>query len=123
MRVFMCTAGTLGFCGWAISEMPEAQNSGCSSAPGICLRNSGANSPCTVEVCTPTFSKTRPCITLMTPPPPGTPLWSVRSQGVRVNRPAGRSDNGAPAGNSSSSCSKAAQIVLRNSSNQARAAC
>ncbi len=45
MRVFMCTAGTLGFCGWAMSEMPEAQNCGCSSAPGICLRNSGANSP------------------------------------------------------------------------------
>ena len=28
-----------------MSEMPEAQNCGCSSAPGICLRNSGANSP------------------------------------------------------------------------------
>ena len=27
MRVFMCTAGTLGFCGCAMSEMPEAQNS------------------------------------------------------------------------------------------------
>ena len=73
MRVFMCTAGTLGFCGWAMSEMPEAQNCGCSSAPGICLRNSGANSPCTVEVCTPTFSNTRPCIRLMVPPPPGAP--------------------------------------------------
>ena len=62
MRVFMCTAGTLGLCGWAISEMPLAQKRGSSSAPGICLRNSGENSPCTVEVCTPTFSKTRPCI-------------------------------------------------------------
>src|SRR5262249_44372132 len=24
----MCTAGTCGFCGWAMSEMPEAQNRG-----------------------------------------------------------------------------------------------
>ena len=48
-RVFMCTAGTCGFCGCAISEMPEAQNRGSASAPGISLRNSGANSPCTVE--------------------------------------------------------------------------
>ena len=73
MRVFMCTAGTLGFCGCAMSEMPEAQNSGCSSAPGICLRNSGANSPWTVEVWTPTFSNTRPVIRLMMPPPPSRP--------------------------------------------------
>ena len=48
-RVFMCTAGTLGFHGWTISEMPDAQNRGSSSAPGICFRNSGENSPCTVE--------------------------------------------------------------------------
>ena len=45
MRVFMCTAGTLGFQGWAMSEMPLAQKRGSSSAPGICLRNSGENSP------------------------------------------------------------------------------
>ena len=74
MRVFMCTAGTLGFCGCAMSEMPEAQNSGCSSAPGICFLNSGANSPKTVEVWTPTFSNTRPVIRLMTPPPPSHPV-------------------------------------------------
>ncbi len=49
-RVFMCAAGTLGFSGWAMSETPDAQKRGSSSAPGICLRNSGANSPCTVEV-------------------------------------------------------------------------
>ena len=41
----MWTAGTLGFTGWAISEMPEAQKRGSSSAPGIWLRNSGENSP------------------------------------------------------------------------------
>ena len=70
-RVFMCTAGTCGFCGWAISEMPEAQKRGSSAAPGISLRNSGANSPCTVEQCTPTFSNTRPRIIAITPPPPG----------------------------------------------------
>ena len=49
-RVFMCADGAWGFIGWAISEMPEAQKRGSSSAPGICLRNSGANSPNTVEV-------------------------------------------------------------------------
>jgi hypothetical protein len=58
---------------WAISEMPDAQNRGSSAAPGISLRNSGANSPCTVEQCTPTFSNTRPLIIDMTPPPPGLP--------------------------------------------------
>ena len=73
-RVFMCTAGTCGFCGCAINEMPEAQKFGFSAAPGISLRNSGANSPCTVEQCTPTFSNTRPRISAMTPPPPGSAL-------------------------------------------------
>jgi hypothetical protein len=49
-------------------------------------RNSGANSPWTVETCTPTFSNTRPRIIAMTPPPPGPPVWSVRTacQGVRI---------------------------------------
>jgi hypothetical protein len=69
--------------------MPEAQNLGSSAAPGICARNSGENSPCTVEQCTPTFSNSRPCIIDITPPPPpGLPVWSVRSQGVRTKRPA-----------------------------------
>ena len=72
-RVFMCTAGTLGLCRWAMSEMPDAQNRGSASAPGISLRNSGANSPNTVETCTPTFSNTRPLSIDMTPPPPGAP--------------------------------------------------
>src|ERR1700686_207755 len=67
----MCTRGMLGLRRCAISEMPEAQNRGSSAAPGICARNSGANSPCTVEQCTPTFSNSRPRITLITPPPPG----------------------------------------------------
>ena len=59
-----------GLTGWAISDTPEAQKRGSSSAPGICLRNSGANSPCTVEVWMPAFSNTRPPIRLMVPPPP-----------------------------------------------------
>ena len=84
MRVFMWTAGTFGFQGWAISEMPEAQKRGSSSAPGICLRNSGENSPNTVEVWTPTFSKTRPFIIDMTPPPP---LPRSRCQGVLHETP------------------------------------
>ena len=82
----------------AISEMPEAKNRGSSAAPGISLRNSGANSPNTVETWTPTFSNTRPFIIAMTPPPPGAPLWSVRFHGVRMKRPGARSASGAPAG-------------------------
>ena len=41
--------------------------------PGMSFLNSGANSPCTVEQCTPTFSNTRPLIIAITPPPPGWP--------------------------------------------------
>jgi hypothetical protein len=54
--------------------MPDAQNRGSSAAPGMSLRNSGANSPCTVEQCTPTFSNTRPFMIDITPPPPFAPL-------------------------------------------------
>ena len=57
-----------------MSEMPDAQNRGSVSAPGISLRNSGANSPNTVETWTPTFSNTRPLSIDITPPPPGAPL-------------------------------------------------
>ena len=39
------------------------------AAPGIWLRNSGLNSPNTVETLTPTFSNTRPCMMDITPPP------------------------------------------------------
>ncbi len=46
--------------GWAINEIPDAQKRGSSSAPGIWPRNSGENSPNTVEQWTPHFSKTRP---------------------------------------------------------------
>ncbi len=117
MRVFMCTVGTCGLTGWAISEMPEAQKRGSSSAPGICLRNSGENSPWTVDVCTPTFSKTRPYIIDMRPPPP---LPSSRCQSLAVKRPGSRSAKGPDS--SSSRVSKEVQIVSRRLSNQARAA-
>src|ERR1043165_9184147 len=69
-RVFRCAAGTSGERRCASSDMPLAQNRGSSPAPGISLRNSGANSPNTVETLTPTFSKTRPCISAIVPPPP-----------------------------------------------------
>src|SRR5262249_18306068 len=92
-----------------------------SAAPGMSLRNSGANSPNTAETCTPTFSNTRPFIIAMTPPPPGLPVWSVRRQGVRTNRPGGWSASGAPAGSVSSISSKAGVIRSRSVSNQARA--
>ena len=123
MRVFMCTAGTFGFCGWAMSEMPEAQKRGSSSAPGICLRNSGANSPNTVEVWTPTFSNTRPAIRLMTPPPPGLVAGVIGALPRRPHEVPGRAVGRAArlAGRSASSFSKAAQISSRSSSNQARA--
>ncbi len=87
-RVFMCTAGTCGFQGWAMSDTPEAQKRGSTSAPGICLANSGAKLPCTVEAWMPAFSKTRPCSIAMVPPPPGSPVWSVRFHGRRTKRPA-----------------------------------
>ena len=91
-RVFMWAVGTCGLCGWTMSDTPEAQNRGSSSAPGICLRNSGANSPWTVEVWTPAFSNTRPCSRLATPPPPSAP----RLHGVRTKR-AGARRRGRPA--------------------------
>ena len=70
MRVLKCAAGTSGLCMCATRLMPLAQNRGSSAAPGIWARKSGLNSPQTVETFTPTFSNTRPFITLMTPPPP-----------------------------------------------------
>ncbi len=70
-----------------MKEMPEAQNRGSLSAPGIACANSGAKVPCTVEVWQPTFSNTRPDINDITPPPPSEPSGSSRLQAVRVKRP------------------------------------
>lgn len=58
--------------------MPLAQNLGSASAPGISLRIVSENSPCTVEILTPTFSKTRPFITDISPPPPASRFHFVR---------------------------------------------
>ncbi len=80
----MCAAGTSGERRCATSEMPLAQKRGSVSAPGIWARNSGANSPQTVETLTPTFSKTRPRIIAIVPPPPPS-----RTHGLRSKRPAG----------------------------------
>ena len=44
-RVFICAAGTSGERMWDTSEMPDAQNRGSSSAPGMFFRNSSENSP------------------------------------------------------------------------------
>ena len=38
IRVFMCTAGTWGFCMWATRLMPEAQKVGSSLSPSMFLR-------------------------------------------------------------------------------------
>ena len=84
MRVFMWAAGTLGFQGWAISEMPDAQKAAPSSVPGICLANSGEKLPCTVEMWTPIFSKTRPCMTDISPPPPSGRDHRSRHEAARL---------------------------------------
>src|SRR5882724_3122334 len=100
----------------ATSEIPLAQNRGSSLAPGMSLRNSAENSPSTVEILTPTFSKTRPrMIAIVPPPPPG------RCQLERSKRPAGSSVGRSPA-NSSSSASNAEQIRSRSPANQVSAA-
>ncbi len=90
----MWTAGTCGLAMCATRLMPVAKKLGLSSAPLIDLANSGANWPNTVEVLTPTFSNTRPVISPMTPPPPGAPVASGRSHGVRTKRPGGSGAGG-----------------------------
>ena len=60
IRVLKCAAGTRGLRMCATRLMPQAQKRGSCSAPGICARNSGLNSPQTVETFTPTFSNTPP---------------------------------------------------------------
>src|SRR5262245_37299934 len=117
----MCTAGTLGEHMCATSEMPVAKNRGSSAAPGIWWRNSGLNSPNTVETFTPTFSNTRPRMMAMTPPPRSSPPGPTsRRHGLRSKRPGG-SLRFAPAC-SSSSRSNSAHRRSRSASNQRRAA-
>ena len=88
-RVFMCAGGACGERRCATSEMPLAQNRPSASAPGIWPRNSGLNSPQTVETFTPTFSNTRPRMiadhaAAAAGPVPGLPLEPARRQvGVR----------------------------------------
>ena len=121
MRVFICAVGACGFTGWAMKEMPLAQKRGSWSAPGICLANSGAKVPCTVEMWQPTFSNTRPAISAMTPPPPSEPSFSVRVHVVLTKRPgAWPSQPGRPSA-SSSIRSSAAQSSSRKCSNHRRA--
>ena len=117
-RVFMWAVGTCGLCGWTMSDTPEAQKRGSSSAPGICLRNSGANSPWTVEVWTPAFSNTRPCEQACHAAAAVSPS---RLHGVRTKRAGSLSPRGAPAGSSASIRSKAAHSSSRRASNQRRA--
>ena len=104
-----------------MKEMPDAQKRGSWSAPGICLANSGGNVPCTVEVWQPTFSNTRPDISAMTPPPPSSPLFSLRAQGVLTKRPGGLPAQPGRPSAASSTASRLAQIWSRRCSNQARA--
>src|SRR5262249_48607245 len=75
--------------------------------------------PCTVEMLTPTFSKTRPRMTAMTPPPPSDPSSVGRRHSLRSKRPGERSPSGPVS--ASSRRSNSAQIWSRNSANQAAA--
>ena len=85
-------------------------------APGMSLRNSGENSPDTVEMLTPTFSNTRPRMTEIVA------AAAARRAASRCARsgPARRSGEAAPA-NSSSIASNAAQSWSRSAANQASA--
>ncbi len=126
MRVFMCRAGAWGFCICATRLMPDAQNRGSRSMPGtpraaIARCAASPKTPWTVDVFTPTFSKTRPPrITDIRPPPASDPSSDVRRVSVLSNRPAGRSAVG-PVVWASSNLSNAATIVSRRVSNHALA--
>ena len=113
-RVLKCAAGTRGLRICATREMPVAKKRGSASAPGICVRNSGENSPMTVETLTPTFSKTRPRIS----PSRRRRRPRAASRRCATNRPGGSRLRAEPA---SSIASKAAQRRSRSASNQARA--
>ena len=78
----MWTAGTCGLAIWATRVMPVAKKRGSSPAPWMVAANSSVKRPPTVETLTPTFSNTSPFISPRTPPPPGEPSGSSRSQGV-----------------------------------------
>src|SRR5258707_3892342 len=117
----MCAAGTLGERRCATSEMPEAKKRGSCSAPGIWARNSGLNSPNTVETLTPTFSNTRPRMTDMVPPPRSSPSGPAsRCHSLRSKRP-GASSRWVPE-SSVSMRSNSPQMRSRSPSNEARAA-
>ena len=67
---------------WATRLIPVAKKRGSSPAPWMVAAKSSLKRPATVETLTPTFSNTSPFISPRTPPPPGAPSGSVRSQGV-----------------------------------------
>ena len=96
--------------------MPAAQKRGSSPAPGMFCAKSFEKVPKTVEMLTPTFSKTRPCMTDIVPPPASVPASAFRFQVLRSKRPGLRSARG-PA-SSSSIFSNSEQMRLRSSSNQ-----
>ncbi len=115
----MCTVGTCGLHGWAMTETPAAQKRGSSAAPGIAPANSAGKAPNTVEECAPIFSNKRPRRIAMRPPPPGAPLASMRAHGSIAKRPGARAAS-APA-NSRSRSSIAATIFSCNEAKKATA--
>ena len=68
--VLKCIAGMCGFCICITTEIPEAQNLGSFSAPGIFFWNFLGNFPYTFEKFTPTFSKIFPFFKILYSPPP-----------------------------------------------------
>ena len=84
----MCTVGTCGLHGCAMTETPAAQKRGSASARNLRreFRRERAVDDGTMHA---HLSNRRPRSMAIRPPPPGAPLASVRSQGSIANRPAG----------------------------------
>ena len=68
--VLKCKEGIFGFLGCITTEIPEAQNFLLFDVPGICFENFLSKLPNTVDMFTPTFSKTLPSRKIEISPPP-----------------------------------------------------
>ena len=68
--VLKCKEGIFGFLGCITTEIPEAQNFLLFDVPGICFENFLSKLPNTVDMFTPTFSKTLPSRKMEISPPP-----------------------------------------------------
>ena len=87
LQCVVCSYELAGICGdhiCATNEMPDAQNLGLFSAPGICLLNSGDSSPLRWKYLHQPFRiGGPPLLTSLLPPPPS------RCHFFRLNLPGG----------------------------------